>query len=103
MEGIDVEADVIQQGRNELGGKSSEQVEEDVKDLFDGSTVNHEVERKKDGYTVNSFLDDFRLLPHQVQANGVWAMWKGCESGRGCWVLAGGELYQLRGDRKCCL
>ena len=66
VEGIDVEADVTQQGGNELGGKPSEQVEEDVKDLFNGSTVSHEVERKKDGYIVDSFLDDFRLLPQEL-------------------------------------
>ena len=79
VEGIDVEAEVTQQDRNELGGKPSEQAEEDVKDLFKGSTVNHEVERKKNDDIISAFPDDFRLLPHQVQAR-EWM--KNRETGR---------------------
>ena len=66
VEGIDVEAEVTQQDRNELGRKPSEQTE-GAKDLFQRSTVNYEVERKKDD-VVSGFPDNFGLLPHQVQA-----------------------------------
>jgi hypothetical protein len=79
VEGIDVEAEVTHLDRNELGGKPSEQAEEDVKELFKGSTVNHEVERKKNDDIVSAFPDDFRLLPHQVQAR-EWM--KNRETGR---------------------
>ena len=64
-EGIEVEAGVTQQDRNELGRKPSEQIE-DVKDTFQQSTVNYEVERKTRD-VVSGFPDDFRPLPHQVQ------------------------------------
>ena len=43
-EGIDVEANISVQDEREFSGKSATQVEDDVKELFEGTAVNHEVE-----------------------------------------------------------
>lgn len=67
-EGVNLEAEVNPQDEYEYTGKSSTQIEDDVKDLFKGTVVNHEVEIEDKEYVVPKFIDDFRLLPHQVQA-----------------------------------
>lgn len=67
-EGIDVEANISVQDEREFSGKSATQVEDDVKELFEGTAVNHEVEIKEGSDIVGKFTDDFRLLPHQIQA-----------------------------------
>jgi SNF2 family DNA or RNA helicase len=72
-EGVNVEVDVTAQDECEYSGKTVTQVEDDVKDLFKGTTVNHEVERKDGDDIVPKFADGFRLLPHQVQAKGWMA------------------------------
>jgi len=68
---VDVEADVNAQDEHEYSGKSATQVEDDVKDLFKGTAVNHEVEIKEGDDVVEKFTDGFRLLRHQIQAR-VW-------------------------------
>ena len=65
---VDVEADVNAQDEYEYSGKSATQIEDDVKDLFKGTAVNHEVDIKEGGDVVAGFPDDFRLLRHQIQA-----------------------------------
>jgi hypothetical protein len=70
-EGVNVDADVNAQDEYEYSGKSATQIEDDVKDLFKGTAVNHEVEIKEGGDIVDKFTDDFRLLRHQIQAR-VW-------------------------------
>ena len=67
-EGVNVEADVNPQDEYEYSGKSTTQVEDDVKELFKGTAVNHEVEIKEGSDVVPRFTEDFRLLRHQVQA-----------------------------------
>jgi len=39
-----------------------------VKELFKGTSVNHEVEIKEGDEIVEKFASDFRLLRHQIQA-----------------------------------
>ena len=68
---VNVEADVNAQDEREYSGKSATQLEDDVKDLFKGTAVNHEVEIKEGDDVVEKFSDDFRLLRHQIQAR-VW-------------------------------
>lgn len=68
-EGVNVEADITAQDEYEFSGKSATQVEDDVKELFKGTAVNHEVEIKEGSDVVDKFTNDFRLLPHQIQAS----------------------------------
>lgn len=68
---VNVEADVNAQDECEYSGKSATQLEDDVKDLFKGTAVNHEVEIKEGDDVVEKFSDGFRLLRHQIQAR-VW-------------------------------
>ena len=70
-ETVNVDADVNAQDEYEYGGKSATQIEDDVKDLFKGTAVNHEVEIKEGDDIVQGFTDGFRLLRHQIQAR-VW-------------------------------
>lgn len=67
-EDINVEANVTAQDESEYTKKTATQVDDDLKELFKGAVVNHEVQRKEDDDVVPSFVDGFRLLPHQVQA-----------------------------------
>lgn len=67
-EGINVEVDVTAQDEHEYSGKTATQIEDGVKELFKGTAVNHQVERNDGDDVVPSFIDGFRLLPHQVQA-----------------------------------
>jgi len=67
-EALNVEADVNPQDEFESSGKSATQIEDDVKGLFKGTTVNHEVEIKEGDDVVERFTNDFRLLRHQIQA-----------------------------------
>jgi hypothetical protein len=70
-EDVNVEADVNAQDEYEYSGRSATQTEDDVKGLFKGTTVNHEVEIEEGDDIVEKFADDFRLLRHQIQAR-VW-------------------------------
>ena len=70
-ETVNVEADVNAQDEYEYGGKSATQIEDDVKDLFKGTAVNHQVKIKEGDDIVRGFTDGFRLLRHQIQAR-VW-------------------------------
>jgi SNF2 family DNA or RNA helicase len=67
-EGIDVEANISARDECEYSGKTATQVDDDVKELFKGTTVNHEVEREEGDDIVPKFVEGFKLLPHQVQA-----------------------------------
>lgn len=67
-EGVNVEADVTAQDEYEFSRKSATQVEDDVKELFKGTIVNHEVKIGEGDDVVERFINDFRLLPHQIQA-----------------------------------
>lgn len=67
-EGINVEADVNAQDEYEYSGKSATQLEDDVKELFKGTAVNHEVKIKDGDEIVAGFIDGFSLLRHQIQA-----------------------------------
>ena len=69
-ESVNVEADVNAQDEYEYSGKSATQVEDDVKDLFKGTVIDHQVEIKEGDDVVEKFTDDFRLLRHQIQARG---------------------------------
>ena len=78
-EDINVEVNVTAQDECEYTKQTAAQVEDDLKELFKGAVVDHEVPRKEDDDVVPSFADGFRLLPHQVQAR----KWMGeRESGR---------------------
>lgn len=78
-EDINVEVGVTAQDEYESTKKTATQVDDDLKELFKGAVVNHEVARGEDDDVVPSFADGFRLLPHQVQAR----KWMGeRESGR---------------------
>ena len=81
-EAVNVEADVTAQDEYEYSRKSATQVEDDVKELFKGTTVNHEVEIKEGSDIVEGFIDGFRLLPHQIQAK-KWMMERETKSSRG--------------------
>lgn len=76
---VNVEADVALYDEDEYSGKTATQIEDDVKELFKGATVDHEVERKEGDDIVPKFVKGFRLLPHQVQAR-KWMMER--ETGR---------------------
>lgn len=65
---VNVEACVTAHDEYEYGGKTATQIEDDVKGLFKGATVNHEIERNEGDDIVPKFAEDFMLLPHQVQA-----------------------------------
>lgn len=67
-EEVNLEAEVGNQDEYEYSGKSSTQLEDDVKELFKGTVVDHEVKIKDGDDVVEKFTDDFRLLPHQIQA-----------------------------------
>jgi len=67
-EALNVEANVTAQDEYEYGGKSATQVEDDVKELFKGTIVNHEVDIKEGSDVVEKFAEGFRLLRHQIQA-----------------------------------
>ena len=81
-EAVNVEANVTAQDEYEYGGKSATQVEDDVKELFKGTIVNHEVEIKDGSDVVESFTDGFRLLRHQIQAR-EWMKTRETGSSRG--------------------
>ena len=70
-EDVNVEVGVSAQDDYEYSGKTGAQLEDDVKELFKGTAVNHEVEIKEGDDVVPKFADDFRLLRHQIQAR-VW-------------------------------
>lgn len=67
-EALNVEADVTAQDEYDFSGRSATQVEDDVKELFKGTAVNHEVEIKEGSDIVDKFVDGFSLLRHQIQA-----------------------------------
>ena len=77
-ESVDVDVGVDAKDEYEYSGKSATQIEGDVKELFKGTVVNHEVEIEEGDDIVEKFADDFRLLRHQIQAR-EWM--KGRESG----------------------
>jgi hypothetical protein len=67
-EDLNVDADIDPKDEVEHSGKSATQIEDDVKGLFKGTAVNHEVEIKEGDDVIEKFTDDFRLLRHQIQA-----------------------------------
>ena len=67
-EAVNVEANVTAQDEYDYSGQSATQAEDDVKELFKGTIVNHEVKIKEGSDIVEKFADGFRLLPHQIQA-----------------------------------
>ena len=81
-EGINVEANINIQDEHDYSGKSATQIEDDVKGLFKGTAVNHEVEIKEGDDIVEKFVDGFRLLRHQIQAR-VWMKERESGSSRG--------------------
>ena len=81
-EALNVEANVTAQDEHEYGGKSATQVEDDVKELFKGTVVNHEVEIKEGSDIVEKFAEGFRLLRHQIQAR-EWMKQRETGSSRG--------------------
>jgi len=81
-EGLNIEADISAQDEFEYSGKSATQIEDDVKGIFKGTTVNHEVEIKEGDDVVEKFTDDFRLLRHQIQAR-EWMKERETGSSRG--------------------
>lgn len=81
-EDVNVEAGVSAQDEYEYSGKSGTQLEDDVKGLFKGTAVNHEVEIKEGDEVVAKFIDGFRLLQHQVQAR-IWMKQRESEGSRG--------------------
>ena len=67
-EAVNVNADVTAQDDYEYSGKTATQVEDDVKELFKGTAVNHEVEIEEGSDVVEGFVGGFKLLRHQIQA-----------------------------------
>lgn len=78
-EEVNVDADVTGQDEDDFSRKTATQIEDDVKELFKGTIVNHEIERNEGDDILPQFISDFKLLPHQVQAR-KWM--KERESGR---------------------
>lgn len=76
---VNVEANVTVEDEDDYSKKTATQIEGDVKELFKGATVNHEIEREEDDDIVPKFIEGFTLLPHQIQAR-KWMMER--ESGR---------------------
>lgn len=81
-EDVNIEAGVSAQDEHEYSGKSGTQLEDDVKELFKGTAVNHEVEIKEGDEVVAKFTDGFRLLRHQVQAR-IWMKQRESEGSHG--------------------
>ena len=81
-EAVNVDADVTAQDEYEYSGKSATQVEDDVKELFKGTAVNHEVEIEEGDEVVEKFVDGFKLLRHQIQAR-EWMKQRETGSSRG--------------------
>jgi SNF2 family DNA or RNA helicase len=48
--------------------KAASEVEKELKELFSGTPIDHQVDFSDEDVIVDGFNPDFRLLPHQVQA-----------------------------------